>query len=1152
MEDEQDGEWKIARNSRKRKEKPVEESEIQEGGKKKMHTSADGAEGSEKEKPYDNLCPSRVNRNPSFDRADASTSAQSNSLREKREKGRVSKPNLGFNITKTMRLEDSKVILMQSGGVIKGIHLSVNVEDIKTSADCGSSELLSVTRLPRYSGGIKEESSAVKLGFAGTQCPSHIYVGFTRYAVFPFNAPPRRCYCCQRLGHVAVNCNSPLRCLVCSGPHTKDEYTAEPGQEKCANCHQTHTAGSKEYPAIRNAAALQKLQRSGVGFEAAKHKVMKTQTELATKAPFMKKQNLTVPKVSSNIMGSQHSIQENQQENQNDLTIQEVMVDFHQSGGSYLCSDAEALPSTASSSPLYSSLVQGLVDLPSTSEHFQLSGVQERTPSNNITQPAKKPSPQMTTGTECAEILSKSVASLGKKLEHQMKEMGSSVIQRLSLELKNKMESVITEVSHTILSKVSSLLSELILANMQKEQPPQRQLLLADTAPKPNFVGYVATWCPRVGGVRGGGLAILVRLDIPFHHLRLEPFDGNLELQGVTLNTASGLMDIINVYNPNQPFSLSELKHYLQQLNYTFLFLGDFNAHSPLWDERSRTNSAGRALEETLDTFPVGIINNDSTTYIDRRVGTTSTLDLFFATHNFVRTREVRTGADLGSDDLSVCCTLGVVSVRHWKLGAADWTKWTSHLNAHTNQTHVGPCNAIMGNDFLLGAINSAAEKSVPMSTGRTGISRATPWWDAACSKAVAQRRRAKGQLLRCPSQENLIRYKRLEAVAKRTILLKKRNSFAQYVGALTCSTPSGAVWRCIQNISGRASMPNYPVGGPHATALEKAKIFSEHFRRHSPTTATTGSDESFRVNNANYFETEESREVPCLTMEELNSSLSALKNKAPGQDGVYDKFLQKLPLHWKKELLCVYNTSLYIGCVRPGWKWGIWLPILKPEKDPDQVSSYRPICLLSCIGKLMERMIQRRLEYWVETNNLLLGEQAGFRGGKSTVDSLLIAKDLIAHTFSRKQICVAVYLDLDGAYNSVWHEGIIYKLIASGLEKTYVKWLKNYLTGRTASVCLGAVQSEGVPITWGLSQGAVLSPLLFNIMLSDLPVADGVQLIIFADDITILSKGDSLTEVRACLERYLDSLAVWFKKWKHSEPSKMFTTNLHQETQHT
>ncbi|KAF2343369.1 Zinc finger CCHC-type [Trinorchestia longiramus] len=254
MEDEQDGEWKTARNSWKRKEKPVEESEIQEGGKKKMHTSADGAEA--------------------FELEEATIGKLTSLLAVKR----LGKWTVNCS---------QPVSQMQSWGVIKGIHTSVNVEDVKASADCGSGKLLSVTRLPWYNGGIKEESSAVKLCFAGTQCPSHIYMGFTRYAVFHFNAPPRRCYRCKRLGHLAVNCNSPLRCLVCSGPHTKDECTAEPGQEKCANCHQTHIASSKECPAIRNAAAIQKLQHSGVGFEAAKHKVMKAQTELATKAPFM-------------------------------------------------------------------------------------------------------------------------------------------------------------------------------------------------------------------------------------------------------------------------------------------------------------------------------------------------------------------------------------------------------------------------------------------------------------------------------------------------------------------------------------------------------------------------------------------------------------------------------------------------------------------------------------------------------------------------------------------------------------------------------------------------------------------------------------------------------------------------------------------------
>ncbi|KAF2357636.1 Zinc finger RING-CH-type [Trinorchestia longiramus] len=190
-------------------------------------------------------------------------------------------------------------------------------------------------------------------------------------------------------------------------------------------------------------------------------------------------------------------------------------------------------------------------------------------------------------------------------------------------------------------------------------------------------------------------------------------------------------------------------------------------------------------------------------------------------------------GIDLGSDHFPVCCTLGVVPVRlpmgaaqHWKIGAADWTKWTSHMNAHTDQTHVGLCNAIISKDFLLGAINSVTEKSVPMSTGRTGISRATSWWDAVCSTAVAQHRHANEQLFCCSSQENVIKYKCLEMVAKRTILLKKRNTLAQYVGALTYSTRSASVWRCIQSISGRClrlqfNLKNVLGGGDYSSRVQ-------------------------------------------------------------------------------------------------------------------------------------------------------------------------------------------------------------------------------------------------------------------------------------------------------------------------------------------
>ncbi|KAF2359307.1 HTH CenpB-type DNA-binding domain [Trinorchestia longiramus] len=137
-----------------------------------------------------------VNISSSFDRADAGTNVQSKSGKEKGEKGRVFKLNLGFNVTKTLQSEDNKVILVCPIGV----------------------EAHTFTTEP----------GALVQGIGST--------------VFAFNAPPCCHYHCQRLRHVAVNCNLPLCCLVCSGPHTKNECTTKPRQEKCTNCYQmNHT-----------------------------------------------------------------------------------------------------------------------------------------------------------------------------------------------------------------------------------------------------------------------------------------------------------------------------------------------------------------------------------------------------------------------------------------------------------------------------------------------------------------------------------------------------------------------------------------------------------------------------------------------------------------------------------------------------------------------------------------------------------------------------------------------------------------------------------------------------------------------------------------------------------------------------------------------
>ena len=94
--------------------------------------------------------------------------------------------------------------------------------------------------------------------------------------------------------------------------------------------------------------------------------------------------------------------------------------------------------------------------------------------------------------------------------------------------------------------------------------------------------------------------------------------------------------------------------------------------------------------------------------------------------------------------------------------------------------------------------------------------------------------------------------------------------------------------------------------------------------------------------------------------------------------------------LRWKQNYwISIINVS-FLQNFRRAWKEGLIVPIGKPQKPKTQVESYRPITLLSCIGKLYERIIQRRLEFIAEKDNYLSQSQSGFRKGLSTTDVLL------------------------------------------------------------------------------------------------------------------------------------------------------------------
>ena len=213
-------------------------------------------------------------------------------------------------------------------------------------------------------------------------------------------------------------------------------------------------------------------------------------------------------------------------------------------------------------------------------------------------------------------------------------------------------------------------------------------------------------------------------------------------------------------------------------------------------------------------------------------------------------------------------------------------------------------------------------------------------------------------------------------------------------------------------------------------------------------------------------------------------------------------------------------------------WK-RVVVPIAKPDKNRMLLESYRPITILSCIGKVLERIILSRLNYYLEKNDLLGSYQMGFRAGKGTNDCLHVLKNSIKHSVNSKGYCIVVYLDLQSAFDRVWHKGLIYKLRQLGVGRQYIVWLKGYLKNRVVKVRIGDTVSNEVEVNQGVPQGAVLSPCLFNVMMYDFPHSNHVQTIGYADDITLIVSDTDIARAKQHIQQHLHNIERWVNKWR-------------------
>ena len=175
--------------------------------------------------------------------------------------------------------------------------------------------------------------------------------------------------------------------------------------------------------------------------------------------------------------------------------------------------------------------------------------------------------------------------------------------------------------------------------------------------------------------------------------------------------------------------------------------------------------------------------------------------------------------------------------------------------------------------------------------------------------------------------------------------------------------------------------------------------------------------------------------------------------------------------------------------------------------------SSYRPISLISVVCKLMEKMANNRLVFFLEKNNLLYKFQSGFRKGRSVLDHIAALANEARKSLNNQESLLGVFLDIHKAYDSVWKDFLLNKITNLGINGRMFEWIRDFLSNRSFQVRVGQNLSSIFHTDKGIPQGSSLSPTLFNIMINDVASHSKLhsKIFLFADDIAMWIRCNSL-----------------------------------------
>lgn len=271
----------------------------------------------------------------------------------------------------------------------------------------------------------------------------------------------------------------------------------------------------------------------------------------------------------------------------------------------------------------------------------------------------------------------------------------------------------------------------------------------------------------------------------------------------------------------------------------------------------------------------------------------------------------------------------------------------------------------------------------------------------------------------------------------------------------------------------------------------------------------------------------------------EVWNTIRRLPNrKAPGPDGISNCSLKNCGPKTITKLCQIFNGCIRLEYFPIAWKHANIIMIPKPGKDPKIPINHRPISLLNTISKVFETLLLNRIKIY--TMPQIRSEQFGFRPYHSTTLQLLNIIDELVINSNLKKKTAAVLLDVEKAFDKVWHKGLTYKLIQFKIPSQLINIINSFLSNRSFQIKNNSTLSTIRNIHAGVPQGSCLSPHLFLIYVNDIPTSNRSKIALFADDTLFYASGHSNNIAVNNLQKQIDLAEPWFKKWKISiNPTK-------------